>query len=151
LRALGFSGTSKFILANMMRAGAANATCHIDFPRALLNHDAVRRAAAIVLVLCYACLGSGALERWHNAQHAAEDSRLALAAQAEGTPLDHLPFHDDSNCPFHAKLHLPLLIGGWVPLLVCLGLLVAFLTMLRPPLAPQLALARIDCRGPPRP
>ena len=105
--------------------------------------------AAIVLVLCYACLGSGTLEHWHNAEHAAEDARLMSAAKKAGAPLDHVPFHTDFNCPVHARLHLPILGGRCVPLLVCLGLLVAFLTLLRPTPAPQRALARIDCRGPP--
>ena len=38
---------------------------------------------------------------------------------------------------------------GWVPLLICLGLFVAFLTLLTPQLASQRVAIRIDCRGPP--
>lgn len=137
------------ILESMMRASARNATWQIDFPRRSLNDVWVRRIAATALVLCYACLGSGALERWHNAEHAAEDARQMSMANVTGAPLDHVPIHTDFNCPVHAQLHLPLMIGGWVPLLVCLGLLVAFLTALRGPPALQRVLARIDCRGPP--
>jgi hypothetical protein len=33
--------------------------------------------------------------------------------------------------------------------LVCLGLLVAFLTLLAPAMTPQRIALRIDCRGPP--
>ena len=74
---------------------------------------------------------------------------MAAADRAAGRPERNAPVHDESNCPVHAQLHLPFIAGGWVPLLVCLGLFVAFLTLLpaslvshRPPLRP-------DCRGPP--
>lgn len=109
----------------------------------------MRWVAAIALVLCYLCLGSGALEYWHNAQHAAEDAKLAALAREAGRPLDHLPLHTDFNCPEHARIHLPLLSGGWVPVLVFLGLFVAFLTTVRPHLVAQRVIGRVDCRGPP--
>ena len=118
-------------------------------PWVLLNHVRVRRIAALLLVSCYLCLGSGALEYWHNAQHAAEDARMAALASAAGAPLDHLPLHTDFNCAEHARLHLPLISAGWVPILVFLGLFVAFLSTLRLHLVAQRVIWRIDCRGPP--
>jgi hypothetical protein len=121
----------------------------LTFCGASLTIFPVRRIAALILVLCYLCLGSGALEYWHNAQHAAEDARMAALASDAGAPLDHLPLHDDSNCAEHARLHLPLIFAGWVPVLVFLGLFIAFLTTLRPRLVAQRVIGRVDCRGPP--
>jgi len=115
----------------------------------VVDHIPVRRIAALLLVACYLCLGSGALEYWHNAEHAVEDARMAALASAGGAPLQHLPLHTDFNCPEHARLHLPLISAGWVPILVFLGLFVAFLTTLRPRLIAQRVIERIDCRGPP--
>ena len=89
------------------------------------------------------------MEHWHNAQHAVEDARALTAAREAGNPLDHLPLHDDSNCPFHAQLHLSFMAAGWTPVLICLGLFVAFLSLLQRSLAPQRVLVRIACRGPP--
>jgi hypothetical protein len=109
----------------------------------------VCRVAALVLIVCYAALGSGAVERWHNARHAADDARLVQAAQQAGVPLDHLPFHNDYNCSFHWQLHLSGMAVGWVPLLICLGLFLAFLTMLPVQLPAYQRLLVIPCRGPP--
>src|SRR5579871_5962139 len=91
----------------------------------------VHRLGAIILVACYVALGSGAVERWHNARHAAEDARMmAAAAPHEGTPSQNLPPHNDYNCAFHWQLHVSTQALGWVPLLILLGLFLAFLTML---------------------
>ena len=109
----------------------------------------MQRIAAILLVLCYAALGSGALERWHNQQHAVEDAGVTAAAREAGLPLDHLPLHDESNCRFHAQLHLSGLAVGWTPLLICLGLFVAFLSLLSSRATPQRLVSDIPCRGPP--
>ena len=76
---------------------------------------------------------------------AAEDA----AAHAAGQPdKQHAP-HDESNCEFHAQLHLPLLVTAWVPLLVLAGLFVAFLTLLAASPVSHRFPIRIDCRGPP--
>ena len=80
----------------------------------------VQRVAATVLVLGYLALGSGAVERWHNAQHAARDAQLIAAARQSGMPLGPLPFHTDYNCSFHSQLHLSGMAVAWVPLLICL-------------------------------
>jgi hypothetical protein len=107
----------------------------------------VRALTATLLALCFAALSSGALEHLHNAAHAREDAAMpARGGPDSPTPA---PPHNDSNCPTHAQLHLPLLAAGWVPLLICLGLFVAFLTLLAPALPAGHAPARLDCRGPP--
>jgi hypothetical protein len=119
------------------------------------DHRIVRRITAILMVLCYVALGSGAMERLHNAQHAAEDAKIAAAFDSGKVVPPHAgdhhpsPIHDESNCPVHAQLHLAGLAVAWVPLLICLGLFVAFLTLLPPcPPARQVVFA-IACRGPP--
>jgi hypothetical protein len=109
----------------------------------------VHRIAAVILVFCYLALGSGAVERWHNAQHAAEDAAAIRAAEDAGLPAPVIPIHDDSNCFVHAQIHLSTMAVAWVPLLILLGVFVAFLTLLPMKVAgvvPQFALA---CRGPP--
>ncbi len=109
----------------------------------------MQRLAAILLLLCFAGLGSGAMEYLHDLQHAAEDAREdAMLAKGGLPPARH--HHDESNCEFCAQLHMPFMSAGWVPLLICLGLFVAFLTLLDTPLIPRAIPARIDCRGPPR-
>src|SRR3954468_7366705 len=90
----------------------------------------VPRITAAILVMAYLALGSGAVERWHNAQHAAEDARVVAAAREAGAPVPQTPFHDDVNCVTHSQIHLSGLAVAWVPLLILLGLFVAFLTLL---------------------
>ena len=71
------------------------------------------------MVLFYFALGSGAIERWHNAQHAAEDARLAALAGNSSDQKDHqAPIHDESNCAFHCQLHLAGMAVSWSPTLV---------------------------------
>jgi len=101
------------------------------------------------MVLCYLALGSGLAERWHNVQHAEEDAVLLSAARDAGQPLDHAPIHDESNCEFHCQLHISVMAVAWVPLLICLGLFLAFLTMLPIRLPVEQRRVVIPCRGPP--
>lgn len=107
------------------------------------------RLAAVVLLLFFTALGTGLVEHLHNLEHVREDTQLVAAATAAGLPAPQPVQHDESNCDVHAQLHLPLMPVAWVPLLICLGLLVAFLTMIAPrPLAHRLPFS-LDCRGPP--
>jgi hypothetical protein len=109
----------------------------------------VSRLAAIVLIVSIALLGSGALERVHNDAHA-RDHELTHNEHADTESSSPEPtHHDDSNCSLHAQLHLPLLPAGYVPLLVSLGLLVAFLTQLLQTTRSLSLPQRLDCRGPP--
>jgi hypothetical protein len=102
----------------------------------------VHRLAAVILIAGFFALGSGALEQLHLRQHLLEHAN----AKATGTSDSN---RSENDCEFCVQLHAPALSSGWVPLLVCLGLLVAFLTLLAPAMAPQRVALRTDCRGPP--
>ena len=102
----------------------------------------MRRVPAAILILTFAALGSGLLLHVHNAAHAAEHA---------GHADDHhhpIPL-DTETCHLHGKLTLPMLSAGFTPLLVALGLFVAFLTQLTPAWNSTFAHVRLDCRGPP--
>ena len=107
----------------------------------------MRRIAAVILIICYALLGSGAVERWHNAQHAIEDAAGMVSGSSQAP--QNSPLHTDWNCAFHAQLHLASMAVGWVPLLICLGLFLAFLTLLPVRLSPPRVVMALACRGPP--
>lgn len=85
-------------------------------------------------------VGSGAAGFVHNLHHA-EDETSSAPAESK---------HDESNCVIHAQLRAPMLSVGYVPILVSLGLFVAFLTSLAQSPAVQTVHIRLDCRGPPR-
>ena len=102
----------------------------------------VGRSAATVLILAFAALGSGLLLHVHNAAHAAEHA-LHADEHHPASPLD------TSTCDLHGKLTLPMLSAGFTPVLVALGLFVAFLTQLTPSWNTAFAHVRLDCRGPP--
>ena len=89
------------------------------------------------------------VEYLHDRQHAKEDAIAAESARAAGLPEKSHEPHDETNCAFHAQLHVPLISAGWVPLLVFLGLFVAFLSTLAPALATQRLPSCMVCRGPP--
>ncbi|MDB5318757.1 MAG: hypothetical protein JWN40_388 [Phycisphaerales bacterium] len=105
----------------------------------------MRRFTAILLLIGFVALGTGLLESLHLRTHLLEHAQ----AKAARTDQQQQPIPSDDDCELCAQLHLPKLDAGWVPLLVCLGLFVAFLTLLTPPLARQRVLVRIGCRGPP--
>jgi hypothetical protein len=109
----------------------------------------VRRITAILLASWFVALGSGALAALHDLQHDQEDAAIAAADRAAGRPQKEVPQHDESNCPVHAQLNIPFIAAGWVPLLVCLGLFLAFLSLLPASRVPCRAPARLGCRGPP--
>jgi hypothetical protein len=114
---------------------------------------AVNRVASILLVLCFAGLGSGWFRHAHDAAHAAQDSAMLKGDRVHGgtsapAPAD-APRHDESNCSIHALLNAPLLHAAIVPLLVLAGLFVAFLSLLAPQPVSRRPLSRLGCRGPP--
>src|SRR5262245_40761199 len=104
----------------------------------------MRRVTSILLLVAFAATGSGLLQRVHAMAHEQEDA--VVGSEREQAPN---PSHDDSNCNLHLMLSAPIVSAGWVPLLVLLGVFVAFLTQLPTRLVGQFALVRIDCRGPP--
>ena len=109
----------------------------------------VRRVVAILLLLCFGVLGTGMVEYLHNQQHAREDALVTTTARNAGLP--DLPHgtHDESNCEFHAQLHVPIMAAAWIPLLILLGLFVAFLTQLIPTPPTRQVSRCLVCRGPP--
>ena len=102
----------------------------------------MRRFAATILVLAFATLGSGLLLHVHNDAHAAEHAHHA-DDDHPASPLD------TSGCDLHGKLTLPMLSAGFTPVMIALGLFVAFLTQLTPAWDSAFAHVRLDCRGPP--
>jgi hypothetical protein len=104
--------------------------------------------ASILLLFCFLLLGSGTLEYIHDLQHDAEDAREDAIARAANLPLQE-HHHDENNCPTHAALHMTFTVMAWVPILILLGLFVAFLSLLDTPLVARAIPMRIDCRGPP--
>jgi hypothetical protein len=109
----------------------------------------VRRIASIPLLICFAFLGTGLAEHLHDLHHEREDAAIVSHEAAEGRPAPLPPQHDDSNCAIHAQLHLPLTVVLGVPLLICLGLLIAFLTPFAQSPVSLCPAFRLDCRGPP--
>ena len=106
----------------------------------------MRRLPAILLLIGFAALGSGLLDDLHVRTHAMEHAAAHDHAATES------PAHDggeDDGCGLCAHLQVPRISPGYLPVLICLGLFVAFLTQLSPRLAPQRVAARVDCRGPP--
>jgi hypothetical protein len=112
----------------------------------------VTRVMPILALLAVLGLGTGAFGHLHRLQHEYEDAHAHRHDHHEGEGDEDAPpvHHDESNCHLHAMLRAPIMSGGWVPLLVGLGLFVAFLTMLPRGLEGRHAPTRIDCRGPPR-
>jgi hypothetical protein len=108
----------------------------------------LKRVTSIVLLICFLGLGTGTLEYLHELQHAREDAVVDAMAKAAGLPVKP-HHHDESNCEICAQLHVQFVFTQWAPLLVCLGLFVAFLTLLDTPLILRRLPVRIDCRGPP--
>lgn len=109
----------------------------------------VRRFPSILLLLTFVTFATGGLEHLHNVSHQREDEQRAAAAKETGLPTGHSPLHDETNCEIHAQLHTGFLVAGWVPVLVFLGLFVAFLTLLLPEPVSHRPLLCLDSRGPP--
>jgi hypothetical protein len=118
----------------------------IDFPMRHSNTESVRRASGFLLLMAVFFAGSGLAGYLHELDHLSgrvppSVSRILGVSE---------PGHDESACSICLNLHAPALAGFTVALLICVGIFVAFLTQLAPHLVSQRALARIDCRGPPR-
>jgi hypothetical protein len=109
----------------------------------------LRSILSTLLLLTFLCVGTGLMEHLHDLQHDYEDRQLAIIAQKQGKPTPSAPIHDESNCFVHAQLHIARIPIGWIPLLILLGLFVAFLTLIAVPVVSQRQLFRTDCRGPP--
>ena len=108
----------------------------------------MHRLSSYLLLFVFLSLGSGTLEYVHNQQHQAEDAREDAIAAATGKHTEE-HHHDESNCAVHAQLHMPLVVMGWMLILVGIGLLITLLALLAKPLIPRAMPVRIGCRGPP--
>jgi hypothetical protein len=109
----------------------------------------LRRFPSILLIAAFLALGTGALSYLHNVDHRHLEREHASLATRDGLPPRPSPLPDDNNCKTHAQLHQPVSAAAWTPLLVFLGLFVAFLTLLTPEPVSYRPLLRLDCRGPP--
>ena len=122
--------------------------CSCIWTRVRIRSNDVARFLRLILLSCFLGLATGSLQYLHESQDFAEDAKAAALEKAAGPFKPHLP-HDEGNCQICSTLHMALSSPGWVPLLICLGLFVAFLTLLPVSLPLQATLVRIDCRGPP--
>ena len=107
------------------------------------------RFCAILLLLAVAGLGTGALRHVHDVAHVHQDHAEAHHHDDDHDAPPATPHHDSTNCTIHAKLSVPLVMTGHVPLLIGLGLIVAFLSQLTPAWVSRFTTLRLDCRGPP--
>lgn len=107
------------------------------------------RFVASLLAVVFVLLGTGSLERWHNADHAQDDRIAAAAAERAGLPAEPAPLHDENNCVTHAQLHLVYAFVAWTLLVVFLALAVRFAVEATVPLLSRQPVYSIDCRGPP--
>ena len=107
----------------------------------------MRRITGILLLASFAVSQTGWLNYLHLREHLG--TRRAVHARMTVT----VPFpaddHDERTCPICTTLHMPLASAGYVPLLVCFGLLLAFLSLLKPRPAAREAFAWVESRGPP--
>ena len=106
---------------------------------------AMRRLPALVLMLAVAALGSGALRYVHELEHAARGAQHHHEEPANPPHGD----GEDTNCFLHAKLNLPMLSGGYVAVLVCVGMFVAFFTSPAALVLCRRPVLLLDSRGPP--
>lgn len=106
----------------------------------------MRRITTIVLLCTFAATGSGLLRYLHLLEHLGEQ---AQRGQGQALVVPDGEGHDEHNCATCMNLQIPLSAAGYTPVLISLGLIVAFLSILAPPLVSQRNLASIDCRGPP--
>ncbi len=109
----------------------------------------VRYVTATLLAICFMALGTGSLGYLHDLEHEREDAALAESPGQSPSQLPAHPVHDDTNCPLHAQLHMPMISIGWAPLLVCVGLFIAMASLAAPRLSPQRAAVPANSRGPP--
>jgi hypothetical protein len=110
----------------------------------------MRRLSAMVLMLAVAALGSGALRYVHELDHIARDAHSCETGTGSDQHAPSSPAHDDAECFLHAQLNLPMVGGGgYVALLVCFGVFVAFLTSVSVPVLCRRPVLLLDSRGPP--
>lgn len=106
---------------------------------------AVQRAVGMILLVVFAATGSGLLKYLHLREDTAAATQ-PLARSSVSLPHED---HDENNCPICMTLHMQIAVTGYVPLLICLGLLLAFLSLITPPPFTRRVPVWIESRGPP--
>jgi len=104
---------------------------------------------SIFLAALLALISTGGVNYLHELQHHHVHDAGAVSRTGIGSALHEGDDHDESACPVCATLHMPLLAGAYVPVLICLGVIVSFLTQITRPLTGRRVPLSIDCRGPP--
>jgi hypothetical protein len=105
----------------------------------------VQRVVGMILLVVFAATGSGLLKYLHLREDAAAATQ-PLANSSIALPHED---HDENNCPVCMTLHMQIAVAGYVPLLICLGLLLAFLSLITPPPFTRPVPVWIESRGPP--
>jgi hypothetical protein len=100
----------------------------------------VRRLLVVILFLFQFAIATGAMSYVHELLHGDGQGRVDHAVEQ---------MHDESHCTMHEALVAPTIFTPWVPLLVALGLFVAFLTEIPRSVVSLWPHFRLDCRGPP--
>ena len=96
----------------------------------------LRRLAAILLLLAFTGLGSGALARLHDLQYEHESGQPAQG-------------HDEQTCIIHALLRMPVMPAVAAGVLMLLGALLVRRPLPLPVPIDHRPACRLDCRGPP--
>jgi hypothetical protein len=110
----------------------------------------VRRLIAILQLLVFLAVASGAAGALHQQQHHHTGARSSVVGVSSHiTSGDSDPDGDEGHCQLCFDLHAAAIAVSWIPLLVCLGLLITFLTELPSRLPSPRIPDRLDCRGPP--
>jgi hypothetical protein len=104
------------------------------------------RLMSLLLAVLLAAISTGGVGYLHELQHHHRDAGSARFAGISNSDDDDLHEH---ACALCATLHMPTVPAGYVPVLICLGLFVAFLTQIAPPPVRGRIALPIDCRGPP--
>jgi hypothetical protein len=105
----------------------------------------VQRVVGMILLVVFAATGSGLLKYLHLREDAAAATQ-PLANSSIALPHED---HDENNCPVCMTLHMQIAVAGYVPLLIRLGLLLAFLSLITPPPFTRPVPVWIESRGPP--
>lgn len=118
----------------------------------------MRRLTSWLLIVCFAALGTGAMQHLHRLQHAAADAAAAHQACSHdagstGSPAPHVPgsdrVHHEQDCPLCVQLHQAACAPA--PALTCLGVFEPVGSVELAPQEPAVSihLAAAVCRGPP--
>lgn len=92
-------------------------------------------------------MSSGLMKYVHELEHLGAPGVQAAGMQLAQTP--DKPGHDENDCAVCVTLHAPLSFTGYTPVLVFLGLFVAFLTLLPRPFTSVRVPLVLESRGPP--